>query len=157
MKPIATNKKLSLLNKYMIEFIDEWPKPIKPFDSWVDSYLDKQQHLGKKKEQAQFKAQCRYCRIKFDEDIEKTKDHVIPKSKFGYDVKENRVFACYECNQWKGSMTLDEWHDVLKKVLKKDRVKLPYNNAMIGLMMGNIKQQLSQMKQVKNKISTYKN
>jgi len=46
---------------------------------------------------------CAYCGCKFDENTLPEKDHVIPISKGGNNVKENIVPACRSCNAKKGN------------------------------------------------------
>lgn len=51
--------------------------------------------------------ECVYC----GDDNRKalTLDHVVPKSKGGKDRWSNLVTCCYDCNQEKADLTLEEW------------------------------------------------
>lgn len=61
------------------------------------------------------KFQCYYCRDKLT-DRNRTKDHIIPKSKGGLLSNGNKVFACLVCNKWKGNLTLEEWLEEVKSL-----------------------------------------
>jgi 5-methylcytosine-specific restriction endonuclease McrA len=61
------------------------------------------------------KYQCYYCRDPLD-DTNRTKDHIVPKSKGGILSKKNKVFACRKCNRNKGDLTLQEWLDKLNSL-----------------------------------------
>lgn len=47
---------------------------------------------------------CRYCGKYGD-----TVDHVLPKASGGLSTPKNCVCACYNCNQSKGHLLLEEW------------------------------------------------
>lgn len=51
---------------------------------------------------------CAYCDVEFDCENLPHKDHVIPISKGGYNVKENIVPACKSCNSRKGNKILQD-------------------------------------------------
>lgn len=154
MKP---ERKLRYLKIYIDQFVDEWPKPIKPFDRWLDSYLQKKANRGHHEHTKQVKSKCRYCRREFNDSIEKTKDHVIPVSKFGLDRKENRVPCCYDCNQWKDDKTPEQWMKELQAIIKKEKkIKPPYDKTMIGLMIGGVRSVMEEISNHKKKISNYK-
>jgi len=38
-----------------------------------------------------------------------TLDHVVPRSKGGKDAWDNLVTSCYDCNQAKADLTIEEW------------------------------------------------
>jgi 5-methylcytosine-specific restriction endonuclease McrA len=59
---------------------------------------------------------CAYCVCEFDEDNLPTRDHVIPISKGGHNIKENVVPACKSCNSKKRDKIIEE--------LKPKKVKL---------------------------------
>ena len=65
------------------------------------------------------KYQCFYCRELLT-DLNRTKDHVWPKSKGGILSKKNKIFACRRCNRSKGNLTLQEW---LEKLTSLKRTK----------------------------------
>lgn len=50
---------------------------------------------------------CVYCER--DNPNQLTLDHVIPKSKGGKDRWDNLVTCCFDCNQRKGNLTVEEW------------------------------------------------
>ena len=51
----------------------------------------------------EYNYRCAYCGCEFDEDTLPTKDHVIPISKAGHNIKENVVPACQSCNSKKNN------------------------------------------------------
>jgi len=157
MTAISIDRKLRFLSAYMVDYIDSWPNKRKPFDRWLESTLDKRAHKGKIAEINHHKNICRYCVREFDYGIEKTKDHVVPVSRGGLDLKLNRVPCCWDCNQWKGDKTPENWLKELQKIVKKEnKIRPPYNKAMVGLMIGRLKKVIEEAKSNQSKISTYK-
>lgn len=141
----------------MDAFIDAWPNKIKPFDSWVDSVYDKTVSRGRHQMEVTNRSRCRYCRRQFDDNAPKTKDHIVPVSKFGLDKKENRVPCCFDCNQWKDNKTLEDWLKELQKIIKKEKkIRPPYNKNLIGLMIGSVKKVMDEIEKNKSKVSIYK-
>ena len=55
---------------------------------------------------SEYNYQCVYCGVKFNKNIKPERDHVIPISKGGNNIKENIVPACRSCNSIKGSNNL---------------------------------------------------
>jgi len=53
---------------------------------------------------------CFYC-----SDPATTRDHVIPRAKGGRKTAENRVDACFSCNQIKADLTLEEFYVQFRK------------------------------------------
>ena len=51
----------------------------------------------------EYNYRCAYCNIEFDENILPTKDHIIPISRGGHNIKENVVPACQSCNSKKSN------------------------------------------------------
>jgi len=47
-------------------------------------------------------------------DLAKTRDHYIPLSRGGLNVKENIRSACYRCNALKGDMMPDAWEQFMR-------------------------------------------
>lgn len=70
------------------------------------------------------KFQCYYCRDKLHVG-NRTRDHIIPKSKGGILSKTNKVFACKTCNFSKGSLTIEEW------LFKLENIKQNKKNTLI--------------------------
>lgn len=153
---IAPERKIKYLREYMGEFIDLWPKKPKPFDRWLESTLDKKVNKAKRENLVKKQQVCRYCRRLFDEYIEKTKDHIVPVSRGGFDRKENRVPCCKDCNQWKDDRSLEDWLKELKYLVKKEKERKPYTHAQLGLIIGAIKQLMEQVKRENKKVSLYK-
>jgi hypothetical protein len=56
---------------------------------------------------------CFYCG-----DVPNSVDHVIPRSKGGSNDNVNKVPACSPCNQMKSNMTLEEFTDRMKRILR---------------------------------------
>jgi len=154
---ISPERKLRFLNEYMGVTIDAWPKKQKPFDTWLESTLDKRAHKGKMNEISYFKQICRYCHRSFEvHDLEKTKDHIIPVSRGGLDRKENRVPACYNCNQWKADKMPEDWLKEVKTWAKRQVDNPQYTIAQIGLMVSNIKAVIKYAKENEKKVSMYR-
>jgi len=59
---------------------------------------------------------CSYCGRKLSA-ADATFDHVKPLSQGGYDKTKNGAIACEQCNQAKGSMTVDEFKRRMKGML----------------------------------------
>lgn len=153
---IVPERKLKYLREYMSLVIDLWPKKPKPFERWLESTLDLKYNKGKKQHEEKKKLVCRYCRRQFDEYAEKTRDHIVPLSRGGYNHKENRVPCCKECNQWKGDKELTDWLKEVKILVKKEKERKPYTFAQLGLIIGAIKQLIDQIKKDGKKVSLYK-
>lgn len=153
---LTPERTLNFLSRYMNEWIDAYPKKIKPFDNWIDQYVEKKKKVAEKEMLNKRKLFCRYCRRPFDEEIIKTKDHVVPLSRGGLNTKENRVPCCWDCNQWKKDFQLDKWLKDVKRVLKKGKVKLPYTEPVLAYMIHAINRQLNEAKRNQNKVSQYK-
>ncbi len=51
---------------------------------------------------------CAYCDVEFEVENMPHKDHVIPITKGGHNVKENIVPACQSCNSKKGNKLLED-------------------------------------------------
>ena len=153
---LSHERTLRYLEKYMVEWIDAYPKKIKPFDNWIDQYFEKQKNKANKSLTESGKKFCRYCREQFDDFVLRTKDHVVPLSRGGLNVKENMVYACKDCNGWKADYSLEQWLKDVKRVLKKNKIKEPYNVAKLGYMISAIQRQIQIVKTNEKKVSIYK-
>ena len=59
-----------------------------------------------------FKSPCTYCGRKLSLDDKWTLDHIIPRGELTYDQIKSEEFltlACWECNQAKGDMPVEEF------------------------------------------------
>lgn len=141
----------------MDEWVDAWPKKIKPFSIWLESKFDKAASKGFKAHIESLKRVCCYCNRPFDENnVDKTKDHVIPVSKGGLNVPENKRPCCYNCNQWKKDLMPDEWLDKLVALVKSGKkIYEPHDRNTVGRMIGNLKRVLNEIRQHKKKVSEY--
>lgn len=97
---------------------------------------------------------CYYCRRKFNEDIEKTKDHIVARSKGGTNWHENLADCCFDCNQWKKDKTLVQWLYEVEGFLKRGVHRI-YTKTELGQIVGNIKKMMIELKGSKN-VSAYK-
>ena len=104
------------------------------------------------------KFQCYYCN-EYLNDLNRTKDHVIPKSKGGKLTKDNKVYACRRCNRSKGDLTIEEWIEKLKnlpcipktkKMFAKKFLILPVLYGIIQTLINEEKWQKEQSQQQKN-------
>ena len=157
---LSSDRMLGYLGKYMTEWIDAYPKKIKPFDNWIDQYFEKQKTFANKAMEKYNKDYCRYCRRPFSEYVVKTKDHVVPVSRGGLNTKENKVPCCSDCNSWKSDYTLDKFLDsvrtALRRITKRGKERPPYNESMLGYMISAIQKQMKEIKKNQNKVSEYK-
>lgn len=81
------------------------------------------------------KEKCSYCQRVFDEKVQRTKEHIFPISKGGFDIKENRIYACFDCNHWKDDKTLDEWEKEIKCLIGvKSMIKNYTTNDLIQIL-----------------------
>jgi 5-methylcytosine-specific restriction endonuclease McrA len=85
---------------------------------------------------------CCYCERKFDEKLLKTKEHVIPKSKGGDNSKYNLVWACVECNCFRGNKDFVEFKELITNILNNNRsIKIKnytFNRIDLTKMLKNI-------------------
>lgn len=153
---LSHERVLKYLSIYMGEWVDAYPKKIKPFDNWIDQYIEKQKSKGSRSVASSSKRFCRYCRGQFDDVVIRTKDHVVPLSRGGLNTKENRVYACEDCNKWKADYTLEQWLKDVKRILKKNKIREPYNAAKLGYIISAIQRQMQIVKLNEKKVSIYK-
>lgn len=147
---------LTYLGKYMNEWIEAYPKKIKPFDNWIDQYIEKKKSIAKKEIVKRRKQHCTYCRRPFDEEIIKTKDHIVPLSRGGLDRKENRIPCCYDCNQWKKDWSLRKWLLKVREEMTKIEIRKPYEKHTLGYIINAIKKQMDYIKKNSKMVSQYK-
>jgi len=104
------------------------------------------------------KFQCYYCR-EYLTDLNRTRDHVIPKSKGGKLSKDNKVYACKKCNRNKGDLSIEEWIERLKvlkctpktkKMFNKKFLILPILYGIVQTLINEEKWQKEQQQQQKN-------
>ena len=55
------------------------------------------------------KGRCLYCRTRFKFHQEMVLEHIVPISKGGKDVPDNRVLACMICNSSKSNLSIQDW------------------------------------------------
>ncbi len=61
---------------------------------------------------------CRYCRQRFKPHQRRaTLDHIMPRLRGGDDSEGNLTLCCRQCNREKGTFTLAEWRDHLRRQL----------------------------------------
>lgn len=85
---------------------------------------------------------CCYCRRAFSEEkklLIKTQDHFYPTSRGGYNVSDNRLQCCFECNQWKGARLPDEFLVIVKKHFDLKRKRGTYQTRDFAQIIGSIK------------------
>ncbi len=61
--------------------------------------------------------ECSYCKLLFQDKIEATVDHIVPKCRGGLDEIENLCLACKECNDKKANRNAKKFRRSLKKYL----------------------------------------
>ena len=77
-----------------------------------------------------FNRTCVYCGKK---NLPLEVDHVIPKSRGGSDRVSNLVFACHNCNQVKGNLSVEEFLKNKPEILKriKSQLKKPLKDVAV--------------------------
>jgi len=60
-----------------------------------------------------YKFRCAYCDCEFTLFNRETRDHIIPISKNGDNIRENIVPACQSCNSKKNNKSIDEFKEVI--------------------------------------------
>jgi 5-methylcytosine-specific restriction endonuclease McrA len=79
---------------------------------------------------------CAYCgKPIIDEKHGATFDHILPLSKKGTTSKDNLFLCCFDCNQEKGSLSLEDYRQ--KKMLSLQ--KLIKRNGLVIKATGNVK------------------
>ncbi len=92
-----------------LRFPKDSKERIKFYNKWLEQFGD-------------FK--CFYCDVETSPHHEETHnrkttiDHLVPKSKGGLNKTPNLVIACFNCNQKKQNLTLEEFLPIIGKVLK---------------------------------------
>lgn len=86
---------------------------------------------------------CKYCKRDTAKAGGATIDHIIPKSMFGTNKKDNLTIACYECNQFKAGMSLREWLHEITILMKYKATPLPFNYTIC--ILGQIKRTLKHL------------
>lgn len=71
---------------------------------------------------------CGYCGKPLIEEEQATFDHIIPVNSKGTANKDNILLCCFDCNQDKGSLTLEDFRDKRQNKLMKflKRSGLPF-------------------------------
>lgn len=74
--------------------------------------------------------ECYYCGCVLN-DTNRSEDHVIPKSKKVQKPTRNYVFCCKVCNEKKGDLLVDQWHDLLCDQIIRALVRVKYYERII--------------------------
>lgn len=64
---------------------------------------------------------CYYCEREFDENLTKTRDHIIPLCKGGVNAQINLVYCCSECNGFKGGLMPEDFLDQVRTSIKRHK------------------------------------
>ena len=64
---------------------------------------------------------CYICGEIIPEDEDPTLDHIVPKSRFGPDMKENCAICCHSCNKEKGGLDIREFVQKLVETPRSSR------------------------------------
>lgn len=88
---------------------------------------------------------CYYCGKVLNGRRDKSKDHIIPVSKYGNNEGVNKVDCCRSCNELKGSLTLEKFYEEVRlKVVGRRRKKRILSNIKLLIQFRDNKQ--SEMK-----------
>lgn len=148
--------------------------PLRELALWLNLYIS---HLPQKhsKSLADYKRKqknylrrvsdtpCMYCKRSHDLTHEKhrTRDHIIPSSRGGLNVPENRGYACKECNEWKSYNTPGEWRRIVHLQLISGKKRGSYSTWDLSNILRSLKKVMLYVKQNKhilqNKISSVQN
>ncbi|MFZ4103760.1 MAG: HNH endonuclease [Sediminibacterium sp.] len=79
---------------------------------------------------------CCYCERLFNEKLKRTKEHIIPKSKGGKNNLHNLIYACFECNSFRGNKDYAELSEFINNILNNNKsIKIkPYSYNRIDLI-----------------------
>lgn len=58
---------------------------------------------------------CYYCKVKVD-NFSRTIDHIRPKKDGGILSNSNKVVCCFDCNQLKGGISIEEFDMVVDRM-----------------------------------------
>ena len=61
---------------------------------------------------------CCYCDRPFREGLEGTKEHIIPKAKGGTDALSNLTPCCFECNQLRANLDMNQFKTTVWNIIK---------------------------------------
>lgn len=64
------------------------------------------------------KYECFYCGDRLN-DFVRTVDHIVPKSVGGILSKDNKVYSCRRCNQFKANTDPETFHGMVKFLIKE--------------------------------------
>ena len=67
-----------------------------------------------------------------------TIDHLTPKSKGGIRSKKNTVPACFDCNQLKGDLTVDEFYVLVQALLRTNKSDFRKKEAYLLKIMSTV-------------------
>jgi 5-methylcytosine-specific restriction endonuclease McrA len=167
MKQLTPERKLRLLEEYLDYFVDYkiWEAlgrkqplrgPLKSFENWIISEMSKRKAYGEKMHEEMRKQRCFYCKRPFHAyNVQKTKDHIIPLSKGGYNTKENRVLCCLGCNGWKANKALKVWRKEIKSLVENDDPRPGYTIPEMGQILGTLANLEEEIKRNKHKMGAY--
>lgn len=81
---------------------------------------------------------CAYCSCPID-NFSRTVDHLYPRSRGGKLSNNNKVPACGDCNQLKGSMSVNEFYYALDVLMHFDTKEYKKRQALLKRIKYNVK------------------
>lgn len=77
---------------------------------------------------------CAYCEREIGGELQKTKDHIIPRSAGG----KKTVPCCRPCNRWKTTYSLSEWAKIVSEAVSRTNGRSGYNRSDLHKILYNI-------------------
>jgi CRISPR/Cas system Type II protein with McrA/HNH and RuvC-like nuclease domain len=85
---------------------------------------------------------CCYFRRKFSDSVAHLKatiDHFWPSSRSGYNVSENKLKCCHECNQWKADKMPIDWLGSVERFFQHKTKFGTYRRTDYAQIIGSIR------------------
>lgn len=81
---------------------------------------------------------CCYCETKLTGRVVATIEHIVPRSKGGKEIGENKRPCCFQCNSWRGNKSLNYWRSEIVELLNDNRVRPPFSRQDLIDIVKNI-------------------
>lgn len=86
-----------------------------------------------------FEKYCCYCGKSLNIlDMDYTKEHLVPKSKGGNNLKINKITCCKKCNNWRGDQQLEQFRVHIQYHLNNKIIEKGYTLYDYEIMLENI-------------------
>ena len=149
-------KDLSMLNRYMGYWIEHYGRHPISFQTFKEKQIRIRQTEIEHQKNRSKKKFCYYCHTPLKG--EETIDHIVPMSRGGKNVSDNRVFCCSRCNGLKRDLTLSQFLKMLQREQKKKgkiSEKHKLDDKSLCVMVGSVKKLIAHKSPIIHKISEY--